>query len=438
MKQLISWRPPLWLVVILMSLTLLLGTGVGMGSTLALSQSTSGRLGASANGGCTESAEVCAKFDNFWKVWNIAEARFLDPTAIEPDDMIDGAINGMLDTLNDQGHTRYADAEQYKDEQEDLSGQFEGIGAYLNQQGDVPFIVAPIEGSPAEAAGVQAGDLILRIDGQSTEGLELEEIIQRVRGKPGTTVTLQLQHTGEEAPVDVTITRAAITVPAVTWRMLPSKVAHIKLSRFSENALTDLQAALSQAKEQGAERLILDLRNNPGGFVHQAISVTSQFLPEGQPVLRIRERDGKEEVYKSNESKPETKLPMVVLINTGSASASEIFAGALQDYGRATVIGLQTIGLGTVVTPVPLDDGSAVFLGTAEWLTPEGRKLRHEGVKPDITVGLPAGVQALTPTAAKKLTDAEILQTEDTQLQRALSVLGVNAVAEGPASIIAR
>jgi carboxyl-terminal processing protease len=419
MKRMLMWRPPLWMVAILMGCTLVLGTGAGYVQ------------GSADSGTCTESAEVCQQFSNFWRVWNIAEERFLDPSAIEPDAMTVGAINGMLDTLNDQGHTRYITAEEFQHEQESQRGEYEGIGAYINQEGGLPIIVAPIEGSPAEAAGVQAGDIIMRVDGESTEGMTIDEVVRRVRGKPGTEVTLELRRVGDEAPVVLTIRRAAINVPAVTWHMLPGNVAHIKLAQFSEKAAPEMKKALAEAKQAGAQKLILDLRNNPGGLLNQAIAVTSMFLPEDQPVLRVRDRDGKEKVYNSNYADPELDLPMVVLINTGSASASEIFAGALQDYDRATIIGLQTIGLGTVVTPVPLPDGSAVYIGTAEWLTPDRRKLRHEGITPDITVALPSGVQALTPSTMRDMEDNEILQSEDTQLLRALDALGVNTAAKG-------
>ncbi len=419
MKQIISWRPPLWLVVVLMAGTLALGTGAGY-------------VQGSANSGqCTESAEVCQQFSNFWQVWNIAEERFVDPNALESDTMIVGAINGMLDTLDDHGHTRYVTAEQFQRDQESQRGQYEGIGAYLTEEGGLPMIVAPIEGSPAEAAGIQAGDIIMSIDGESTQGMTLDEVTQRVRGKPGTTVTLELRRSGNEAPVVLKVKRAEIDVPAVTWHMLPGNVAHIKLSQFSEKAAPEMEQALTEAKQAGAEKLILDLRNNPGGLLHQAITVTSMFLPPEQPVLRVQGRDDEDaEVYTSNYDNPELDLPMVVLINTGSASASEIFAGALQDHDRATVIGLQTLGLGTVVTPVQLADGSAVYIGTAEWLTPDGRSLRHEGVDPDITVALPSDAVALTPTTARDMTDAEILQSDDSQLLRALDVLGINTAVE--------
>jgi carboxyl-terminal processing protease len=426
MKRVVSWRPPLWMVAVLMGCTLALGTGAGYVQ------------GAASSGQCTETAEICAKFSNFWKVWNIAEAQFLDPQAIEPDQMIAGAINGMLDTLNDRGHTRYNTAEEYQQERQEQQGRYEGIGAYINQIGDIPAITAPIEGSPAEKAGVRAGDLILQINGEDTQGMTVDDVVDRVRGEPGTSVTLKLRHLDEETPVEITITRAAITVPAVTWNMLPGNVAHIRLSQFSQNAKTEMQQALAEAKKAGAQKLILDVRNNPGGLLDQAIGVTSQFLPEGEVVLRIRDRDGNEDVYEANESDPELNMPMVVLINGGSASSSEIFAGALQDHGRATIIGTQTIGLGTVLTPIPLDDGSAVYMGTSEWLTPNSRKIRHEGVTADVTVSLPSGVVALTPSAERKLSDSEILQTKDTQLQRALGLLGVTVVQDQPTSIVPR
>jgi carboxyl-terminal processing protease len=409
-----------------------------MGCTLALGTGAGYVQGAATAGQCTESEEICAKFSSFWKVWNIAEAEFLDPQAIEPDKMIAGAINGMLDTLNDRGHTRYNTAEEYQEEREEQRGRYEGIGAYINQLGDFPAITAPIEGSPAEKAGVRAGDIILEINGEDTQGMTIDDVVERVRGEPGTDVTLKLRHLDEETPVEVTITRAAINIPAVTWNMLPGNVAHIRLSQFSQNAKSEMQQALEAAKKAGAQKLILDLRNNPGGLLDQAISVSSQFLPEGEVVLRIRDRNGNEDVYKANEPNPELNLPMVVLINGGSASSSEIFAGALQDHGRATIIGTQTIGLGTVLTPIPLDDGSAVYMGTSEWLTPNSRKIRHEGVSPDVTVSLPSGVVPLTPSLERDLSNSEILQTKDRQLQRALGLLGVTAVQDQPTSIVPR
>lgn len=437
MNNMLKWRPPLWVAAVLMGTMLLVGTGggfvLGAGSNLVRSMSASTAAASSGTGACTESAEVCEQFDAFWEVWNVAEARFLDPTALDSEEMVTGAINGMLDTLNDRGHTRYDTAEQYAREREQQSGRYQGIGAYINEEGGLPYIVAPIEGSPAEAAGIQAGDTIIAVDGEQTEGMTLEDAVSKVRGEPGTQVTLEIMRRGNEAAQTFTITRAAITVPAVTWRMLPGDVAHVKLSQFSEKADSEMDAALQAAKDAGAQKYVLDLRNNPGGLLDQAVKVTGRFLPRDSVILQIRERDQTiEEAQKlrASVSAPDTTTPMVVLINGGSASSSEIFAGALQDYQRATVIGVETIGLGTVVSPIELDDGSAVFMGTAEWLTPNGRPLRHEGVTPDLPVALEGeNVQALTPTTSKNLSDQEILEGTDTQLRKGLEILGVPGVA---------
>ncbi len=426
MNRAMAWRPPLWLVVILMAATLALGTGAGYVQ------------GASQGGECPKSEEICAEFRIFWQVWDLAESRFLDPEAVDPDRMIAGAINGMLDTLDDQGHTRYNTPEEWARQQESLSGEFEGIGAYVGQEGGMPVIIAPIEGSPAEAAGIQAGDIILRIDGERTEGMTIDEVVSRIRGEPGTQVTLTVQQLNRDGPIDITITRAQVQIPAVTWRMLPGNVAHIRLAQFSEKAKPELQRALREAREQGAQGIIFDLRNNPGGLLEQAIGVASQFLSRDAVVLRVRDRDGNEQLYRANETNPETELPMVVLINSGSASSSEIVSGALKDHNRATIIGVTTAGLGTVLTPFRLDNGGAVYLGTQEWLTPDGNQIRHLGVEPDLQVSLPTDVRPLTPSSMRDMSDDEILESDDTQLLRGLEILGVNTVALGPSPIAIR
>ncbi len=412
MRRIGTWRPPLWAVVLLMGCTLALGTGVGYVSGAP-----------NRPGVCTETAAVCAEFDNFWEVWNLVEARFVDQEAVESDEMIAGAINGMLDSLGDQGHTRYLTAEQSQRFREGLTGEYEGIGAYLDEEGGVPIIVAPIEGSPAEAAGILPGDVILRVDGKSTEGMTVDELVSVVKGPQGTKVKLQVVHAGEEAPVEITITRGAITVPAVTWRMLPGKIAHVRLSQFAEGADKQLRTTLQDVRAQGARGLIMDVRDNPGGLVEQAVNITGMFVRKGDAVLIQDSRNGSKKTYRSAESKPLLDLPTVVLINGGSASSAEIFAGALQDYDRATLVGVPTAGTGTVLTTIGLDDGSELLLGIAQWQTPKGRYLRREGVSPDETLGLPAGVRPLTPTTAKNLSDAEILRTEDVQVLRALEIL---------------
>ncbi len=413
MRKVALWRPPLWLVAGLMIVSLSLGPGWSL------------VRGAAGDGACTELAEVCAKFTQFWKVWNLAETRFVDPKAVNPDDMITGAINGMLDSLGDQGHTRYLTAEQVKRFSESLQGSFEGIGAFVNTENGVPIIVAPIEGSPAEAAGVRPGDVIVRVNGNSTEGLVIDEVVALIRGKAGTSVTITVRHVGEEATEEMTITRAAVTVPATAWTMLPGNIALIRLTQFSDNAAEAVQGRLDEAKAAGATAIIFDVRDNPGGLLSQATAVTGLFVKKGEVVLRESVRDGEEKVYRSQTAEPQLDLPMVVLINGGSASSAEIFAGALQDYGRATLIGVPTAGTGTVLSTLELQDKAALLLGTGQWLTPKGRYLRREGVAPDLTVALPAGVRGLTPTAVKQLKPEQLTTTKDSQLLRAMKLLGV-------------
>jgi len=407
-----------------------------MASTLFLGSRVGFVRGAeNSSGNCTEAKDVCQKFSDFWQAWNIAQDRFVDPKAVDPDKMIPGAINGMLDALGDQRHTFYMTKEQNDRWQEELSGSFEGIGAYVDLDSGVPVIVAPIEGSPAEAAGILPGDEILKINGQTTEGMLLNDVISHIKGPKGTQVKLQIRHSGEETTSDITITRAAVVVPAVELKMLPGNVADIRLTQFSENADKELSKVLTEARAQGARSVIMDVRGNPGGLLDQAIKVTGLFIKNGATALIEVQRDGSKKVYRTDNSNPMLDLPMVVLINNGSASSAEIFAGALQDEGRATVIGVPTAGTGTVTQGMRLSDGSIVQLGIAQWQTPKGRYLRREGVSPDVTVGLPATVRPATPASMKKMTDAQILQTPDLQVRRALTLLGVHeAAALAPAS----
>lgn len=406
-------RPPWWLVTLLMASMLVLGSGVGYV-----------RGAETPAGNCPASKDTCQKFNDFWKVWDIAEKRFVDPKAIKPDKMIAGAINGMLDSFGDQGHTRYLTAEENKSFAEQLRASFEGIGAYMDMSGPLPAVMAPLEGSPAEKAGILPGDVILRINGQSTEGLTEEEVISRIKGPKGTQVKLEVRHPGQETSVEITITRDRVTFPNVTWRMLPGNIAHIRLSQFSENVDAAVRKAVDDARVQGAAGLIFDVRDNPGGLRDQAISVSGLFVPNNSVILNEVMRDGSKKEFRSEEKNPVLDLPMVVLVNNGSASSAEILAGALQDYGRAKLVGVPTNGTGTVLSTISLDNGTALLLGTAQWQTPKGRYLRRQGVTPDFTVGLPIGVRALTPTTEKQLSAAQLLATQDTQIKKALELLG--------------
>lgn len=375
-------------------------------------------------------SEEPEQFAVFWQAWGIVQENFVDRQALDPTAMTYGAIRGMVSALGDEGHTAFLTPEERERQQTDLSGTFSGIGAQLGIRDQLPVIVAPFDGSPADQAGVKAGDIIIKVDGQDVTTLPLNEIVAMIRGPEGTDVTLSLLRPDENRSLEVTITRGEIKVPAASWAMIPgTKTALIRLSQFSANALPDVVRSVNEAKAAGAESLIVDVRNNPGGLLEQAISVTSQFIKDGD-VLLEEDAQGKRKAYAVESGGVATDLPLVVLINPGSASSAEIFAGAIQDHGRGKLVGETTFGTGTVLQPYVLDDGSALLLGTRQWLTPKGRLIRKQGISPDEAVELPIEADLLTPEEIKGMTTEELAASADTQLLKALEVLGVRSAAK--------
>ncbi len=375
-----------------------------------------------SRGGQT-SSDVPDKFKLFWEAWRIAHDHYVDEKALNDDRMTYGAIQGMLDALGDQGHTRFMTSTEAEHQSQVLSGSFVGIGAEIARRDGKAIVVAPMEGSPAERAGIQAGDVVLRVDGEDIADHDVDEVLGHLRGAEGTDVHVHLLRPSTGQTFDVTITRARIAVPAVTWQMLPgTHVADIRLSQFSANASADVLYAIDQARAAGAVGLIFDLRNNPGGLLSEAVAVTSQFLDHGNVLLQ-RDRSGREIPYAVRPGGHGLDFPMVVLVNQGSASASEITAGALQDAGRAKVVGQTTFGTGTVLSTFKLSDGSSLLLGTGEWLTPSGRMIRRQGIEPDIVSDLPSSAAMLTPANAAKLSAAELRTSSDAQLLAGLHVV---------------
>jgi carboxyl-terminal processing protease len=371
---------------------------------------------------CPESADVCARFNNFWKAWDLASSNYVDPAAIDSRKMTDGAIEGMLDSLGDQGHTVYLSPESARAEREALSGRFEGIGAYVLVR-DNQLYLDPIEGSPAERSGVRSGDIVLKVNGEDVSSLNQAELVNKVRGPKGTKVTLTIQHQGETQPVDIDIERDEINVPSVSWRMLSNKVALVHLNRFAERSTDEMKQALTDAQAQGATSIVLDLRNNPGGYVSELEGVASQFLPAGTTVLLEQERSGERKPHTTKEGGAALTIPLVVLVNNNSASSAEILAAALKEAGRARVIGVPTFGTATVLRTFDLNDGAQVRIGTTQWLTPKGEVVRGKGIQPDEIVTLPADVEPLSPTDAAQLDAQALFQSKDVQLVRALQVL---------------
>lgn len=375
--------------------------------------------------GVVRAADQPTEFEVFWQVWNIVHNHFVDRTALDPQQLTYGAINGLIGALGDEGHTRFLTPEEVERQRTDISGKFFGIGAQVGIEEGLPVIVAPFEDSPADKAGIKAGDIIIEVNGEDVTTLALNEVVDRIRGEEGTPVTLTLFRPDASESIEVTVTRGEINIPAAVWTMVPgTDAAVIRLNQFSANLNDEVVKAVTEAQAAGATKLIVDVRNNPGGLLDQAIKVTSQFLKDGN-VLIQEDADGKRQIFEVEPGGIATDIPLVVMINRGSASAAEIFAGAIQDNQRGTVVGETTFGTGTVLRPFDLEDGSALLLGTSQWLTPNGRLIRKQGVDPDTVVELPVGADFMTPTGLEEVTAAELAEIEDVQLLKALELLNV-------------
>jgi carboxyl-terminal processing protease len=373
--------------------------------------------------GVVRAADQPAEFEVFWQVWNIVQNHFIDREALNPTNLTYGAINGLITALGDEGHTRFLTPDEVAQQQTNISGKFYGIGAHVGVENGLPVIVAPFDDSPADKAGVKAGDIIIEVNGEDVTTLPLNEVVDRIRGEEGTDVNIAVFRPDANESFEFTITRAEINIPAALWAMAPgTKVAIIRMTQFSANLNDELLAAIKEAEAAGATELVVDVRNNPGGLLEQAVKVTSQFLKDGNVLLQ-EDAQGGRETFPVKEGGVATDIPLVVLINRGSASAAEIFAGAIQDHKRGQVVGETTFGTGTVLQPFELDGGAGLLLGTSQWLTPNGRLIRKQGIEPDIQVDIPIGADLVTPPDLENMNQAELLQSEDAQLLKALELL---------------
>ncbi|MCB9454762.1 MAG: S41 family peptidase [Anaerolineaceae bacterium] len=347
-------------------------------------------------------------FQPFWQVYNLILSDYLND--VEPNTLMEGALNGMIDTLGDQ-FSGYMNPEIYALMNADLSGQVEGIGAIVrtNEDTNEIEIVNVLDGAPAEAAGVKSGDVFVAVDGEDVTGWTQLELVGRVRGRAGTDVTITFRR-GEEL-IDITITRARITVPNVESRMLDSNIGYIKLRDFNSDARNQLDAALQELDVNNLDGLVFDLRGNPGGLLTSAIDIASAFIKNGV-ILTEDFGQGSERVYEANGSYIGVSVPLVVLVDENSASASELVAGALQDRGRATIVGEVTFGKGTVQTWRELVNGGGVRLTIARWLTPDGHWIHEQGVTPDVLVEWTPEDHTANPDADPQLDAAvQFLQT---------------------------
>jgi carboxyl-terminal processing protease len=357
------------------------------------------------------------------EAWNSIEQQYVDRPAVQPRLMTYGAISGMMDSLGDTGHSIFLTPEMVRTLSSVERGEFAGIGAELRIKNKRAVIVAPMDGTPAQKAGLRPGDIIVRVDNRLVDGLPLPEIVDKVAGPAGTRVSLTLEDpvTGKERTI--VITRANISIRSVTWNKLPgTDLAHVRIALFSKGTSGALEKAITEIERSGAGGLVLDLRNDPGGLLDMAVGVASQFLKEGD-VLREKDAKGRVRHVHLEPGIKKSALPLVVLINSGTASAAEIVAGALQDSKCATLVGETTFGTGTVLKTIPLSDGSALQLAVLEWLTPKGRAIWHKGITPDVTVSLSAETAPLVPEAERGMTAAGLRTSKDTQLLRAIGIL---------------
>ncbi len=329
-------------------------------------------------------AELETLFVPFWEAWNIVHDQFVEQP-IDDEVLMQGAIRGMMDALQDE-QTFYMEPEVYENETSSLQGQYEGIGAYVDTEGDYLTIVSPIEGSPADAAGLLPGDRVIAIDGEDMTGVAPEEARLKVLGPEGTTVNLTVAREGQPEPLEFSITRAEINIVSAEGRMLEDNVAYVDINTFGEQTTRELRATLDTLLEQNPRGIIIDLRNNPGGYLSTSVEVASEFIDEGV-ILYEEYGDGRRDTHRALGNGQATDIPLVVLINEGSASASEILAGALQDYERATLVGVKSFGKGSVQNWIPLsNDQGAARVTIARWLTPDERLIDHVGLTPDVVV----------------------------------------------------
>ncbi len=350
--------------------------------------------------------EVYEQLQIFSDVLDIVQENYVHE--VEDEELVEGAISGMLKTLDP--HSSYLNPDAYKELQVETKGSFGGIGIEITIRDGMLTVVSPLEGTPADDLGIQAGDRILRVDGEPTKEMTLMEAVKKMRGPKGTKVVLTIMREGFVKPKEFVVTRATVSIKSVRAKALETGYGYLRLSQFQSTTLRDLRQALAKMEEenQPMKGLILDLRNNPGGLLDQAVKVSDEFLNEGLIVYtggRLKSQDMRFEAHGNNKSHP---YPIVVLVNEGSASAAEIVAGALQDHKRAVVLGVKTFGKGSVQTVMPLRNGAALRLTTAVYYTPSGRSIQAKGIEPDIVVE-----RKLTREQEEEQTRPRVVREED-------------------------
>jgi len=352
-------------------------------------------------------AQLENEFKPFWEAWDLIQSNYIG-RPVDSNQLAQGALKGMIDSLHDP-YSYYLSPDEFKEYHGGDKKTFEGVGIEVGMRNNKLTIIAPIEDSPAEKAGIKAGDIIVEIDGEDAAKMTLEEATTRLRGPKGTQVTIAVERQGFTQSLKFTITRDVIHITPVSSRVLSSQIGYLKLSSFSDDAANEFKKGLSKILEEKPKGIILDLRHNPGGFVDAAIEVASQFIKSGPVMIEDTGRGQRKTIEaRSGGQATDESLALVVLIDGGTASASEIVAGALQDRGRGKLVGTKSFGKGVEGVMHPLSDNSALQLTVANWLTPNGRSIKDTGLTPDVVV---------------EMTEADIAAGRDPQLDKAVELL---------------
>jgi carboxyl-terminal processing protease len=364
------------------------------------------------------------EFTTLEQTWELIHEQWPEPEQIDDATLIYGAAKGMVAAIGDEGHSGFLDPASTVEMEEAQKAEYVGIGVEVDSRCGVPVVASTMTGSPAEAAGIQPGDVIAEVDEVSTRRMDTRSLRDLILGKEGDDLTLTIERPSEPEPLRIDITRKTIERHPVTWRWLPDKTVHLRVTGFEPGVNQKVRSALKTIREDGAERLILDLRGNPGGLVPEVIGVASEFLDEGSTIFQEKERDQEARPIQTvGRTGSWLDLALVVLIDDDSASGAEVLAAALRDNGRAQLVGETTFGTGTVLTTFPQDDGSSVVLATAFWLTPDGDHVWKEGVEPDEFVTLARDAFPSRPEDDPELTERELEGSADAQLRAAYDAL---------------
>ncbi len=350
-------------------------------------------------------------FNSFWKTWNMIESKYVSSDGVDRQEMLWGATEGLVDSLNDP-YSVFFPPKEAEIFESSVRGDFSGVGMEVGMRDNILTVIAPLKNTPAYNAGIKAGDKIIKIDDTISADLEIDEAVQLIRGEKGTTIKLTVLREGNgEEPLEIEVVRDKIEIPVLETEKKDDGVFVIRLFSFSGRSISEFRNALREMIESNSSKLVLDLRGNAGGYLEAAVDIASWFLPIGETVAREEFGDGSEELYTSKGYDIFDNLPMVILVNGGSASASEIVAGSLNEHGIATLVGKKTYGKGSVQELIPIEEGSSLKLTIARWLTPNGKSISKNGLDPDVEVDF---------------TKEDFEAGHDPQMEKAIELLLVN------------